>query len=244
MQIPNYVLAYKASLAALITNQGREKAMETIVGGQYREIGILESSALLTLGLGRDDLLVDVGCGSGRLAVALKDYLRGKFVGTDILADALDFAREKTGRTDWEFIETFEPVIPIADKQASMVCFFSVFTHLLDEDIFRFLTEAKRVTKPGGKIVFSYLDFDVASHWPVFESTLANTDPNRVLNKFISKSAISRWAKALSLEVERLYDGSEPWIGLTEEFTYSDGRLATGIVEFGQSVGVIRVPGT
>lgn len=242
MQIPNYVLAYKASLTALIASQGREKAMETIVGGQYREIGILESSALQTLGLGREDFVVDVGCGSGRLAFALRDYLKGKFVGTDILSEALDYAREKVGRTDWEFIETFDPVIPIADKQSSMVCFFSVFTHLLDEDIFRFLGEAKRVTRSGGKILFSYLDFDVASHWPVFESTLADRNPNRVLNKFISKPAIIRWAKALSLEVEKLYDGSEPWIKLTEDFKYSDGRLATGIVEFGQSVGILRVP--
>jgi ubiquinone/menaquinone biosynthesis C-methylase UbiE len=242
MQIPNYVAAYKASLVALIAAQGREKAMETIVGGQYREIGILESSALLTLGLERDGLLVDVGCGRGRLAFALREYLKGKFVGTDILGEALDYAREKVGRVDWDFLETFEPVIPIEEKQASMVCFFSVFTHLLDEDIFLFLTEAKRVTKSGGKIVFSYLDFEVASHWPVFESTVANRDPNRVLNKFISKPAIIRWAKALSLEIEKLYDGNESWISLTEEFKYSDGRVATGIVEFGQSVGVLRVP--
>ncbi len=71
---------------------------------------------------------------------------------------------------------------------------------------------------------------------------MADTNPRRVLNKFISKPAIARWANALSLEIEMLYDGSEPWIKLTEDFKYSDGRLATGTVEFGQSVGVLRVP--
>jgi ubiquinone/menaquinone biosynthesis C-methylase UbiE len=216
--------------------------MELVVGGQFHEIGILESSALLTLGLRSEDCLVDVGCGSGRLAVALRHFLKGKYVGTDILDEALIYAREKAGRPDWDFIETFQPVIPIPERQADMVCFFSVFTHLLDEDIFRFLAEAKRVMKSGGRIVFSYLDFEVASHWTVFENTLADTNPRRVLNKFISKPAITRWAKALSLEIETLYDGSEPWIKLTEDFKYSDGRLASGTVEFGQSVGVVRVP--
>jgi ubiquinone/menaquinone biosynthesis C-methylase UbiE len=242
MQIPDYVASYKASLASYIATYGREKAMELIVGGQFNEIGILESSALLTLGLRSDDCLVDVGCGSGRLAFALRRFLTGKFIGTDILDEALNYAREKVGRPDWDFLETFEPVIPIPDQKANMVSFFSVFTHLLDEDIFRFLAEAKRVTKSGGKIVFSFLDFEVPSHWTVFENTLADKNPKRVLNKFIGKAAIIRWAKALSLDIERLYDGSEAWIELTEEFKYSDGRLAAGIVEFGQSVGVIRVP--
>lgn len=242
MQIPDYVARYRASLASYVATHGREKAMELVVGGQYKEIGILESSALLTLGLRPDDCLVDVGCGSGRLAVALVSFLKGKYIGTDILDEALSYARDRVGRTDWDFLETFESIIPVPDKRADMVCFFSVFTHLLDEDIFRFLDEAKRVTRPGGKIVFSYLDFDVASHWSIFENTLADSNPTRILNKFMSKSAIERWAKALSLEIVKLYDGQEKWIILTEEFKYIDGRIASGVVEFGQSVGVLQVP--
>jgi len=242
MQLPDYMAAYKASLASYLTTYGREKAMEMVVGGQYEEIGILESSALLTLGLQPDHYLVDVGCGSGRLPFVLRGFLKGKYVGTDILGEALDYARERVAREDWDFIQTIEPTIPVPDKKADLVSFFSVFTHLLDEDIYRFLAEAKRVTRPGGKIVFSYLDYAVPSHWTVFENTLADTNPNRVLNKFISRPAIERWAKALSLDIERLYDGDERWISLTKSFQYSDGRIASGIVEFGQSVGVIRVP--
>ena len=240
MQVPDYVASYRAHLARLIASQGRDSAMASVVGGQYDQIGILESSALITLGLQRQHTLIDVGCGSGRLPFRLKDYLTGRFVGTDILDEALDYAREKCGRPDWQFIANYLPSIPSEDSVADFVTFFSVFTHLLDEDIFRFLKEAKRVAKPGGKIVFSFLDFECDSHWPVFEATLSEQSPQRVINKFISKSAIRRWTRELRLNEEAIFDGPQRWITLTEPFTYIDGRPAEGVVEFGQSVAVLK----
>jgi len=240
MHTSDYTGRYEKLLASLVEAHGREGAMEWIVGGQYSQIGILESSALITLGLKPGHTLVDVGCGSGRLPFALRNYLTGRFIGTDILGEALEFAREKCGRPDWEFIRNSEPTIPAADSSADFISFFSVFTHLLDEDIFRFLMEARRVLKPGGKIVFSLLDFECESHWTVFEATLADRNPDRVINKFISKGAIRRWSRALGLEVETIWDGQEKWIELTERFEYSDGRHAEGVVEFGQSVAVFR----
>lgn len=241
MQIPDYIASYRASLTSYIAAHGREKAMELIVGGQYEEIGILEASALLTLGLKPESFLVDVGCGSGRLAYALAGLHSGRYVGTDILGEALAYAKEKVGRSDWEFIETMEIAIPVESASADMVCFFSVFSHLLDEDTYRFLIEAKRALKKGGLIIFSYLDFDVPSHWTVFESTLANKDPKRVLNKFMSKSGIKKFTEMLGLEVLAIYDGYIPWINLIKDFKYTDGRIASGVVEFGQSVCVLRL---
>lgn len=240
MAPPDYVRTYEQLLDELIAAHGREEAMSLIVGGQYREMGILESSALLTHGLRPEHNVIDVGCGSGRLAVALRPYLTGKFLGTDVLERALDYARERCARPDWEFARTIEPVIPAPAASADYVCFFSVFTHLLDEDIYRFLAEAKRVLRPGGTIMFSYLDFEVVSHWTIFELTVADRNPRRVLNKFISKPAIKTWCAHLGLAVEALHDGYEPWIKLTEPFRYPDGREAAGTVEFGQSVAIVR----
>jgi ubiquinone/menaquinone biosynthesis C-methylase UbiE len=240
MQVPDYVRSYRELLAQFIQTYGREGAMEWIVGGQYAQIGILESSALRTLGLQPEHTLIDVGCGSGRLPNALKHYLAGKFIGTDILEEALAFAKEKCGRADWQFIAGHEPVVPADDAVADYVSFFSVFTHLLDEDIYRFLGEAKRVLKPGGMVVFSFLDFECETHWPVFESTIADRNPSRVLNKFISKGAIRRWCRQLGMQEHAIYEGNARWIQLTEPFTYADGRRAEGIVEFGQSIAVLK----
>jgi SAM-dependent methyltransferase len=150
------------------------------------------------------------------------------------------YASERCGRPDWRFIPHFLPSIPVENAIADFVTFFSVFTHLLDEDIYRFLSDARRVLVPRGKVVFSFLDFECDTHWPIFEATVGDQSPERVINKFISKGAIHRWARALELEVIAIHDGPEAWIELTEPFTYIDGRRAEGIVEFGQSVAVLQ----
>lgn len=75
MQVPDYIKSYEAHLDALIAAHGREEAMSLVVGGQYHGIGILESSALLSHGLRPEHNVIDVGCGSGRLAVALRPFL-------------------------------------------------------------------------------------------------------------------------------------------------------------------------
>lgn len=110
---------------------------------------------------------------------------------------------------------------------------------LLDEDIYRYIEEAKRLLKPGGKLVFSYLDFTVATHGTMFELTLTGRSPAPVLNKFISKDAIHAWAHRFGLRVEQLHDGPTKWSDLIEPITTIDGRQVSGRSYFGPSVEVV-----
>jgi SAM-dependent methyltransferase len=157
------------------------------------------------------------------------------------LEDALAYARKNCRRPDWDFIANDRSTIPVADDSADFVTFFSVFTHLLDEDAYRFLKEAKRVLKRDGRVVFSFLDFDCDSHWPNFLKMVAEENPNRVLNKFITRSTVARWARGVGLRIEAIYDGADKWIPLSEPIPSEDGTVLEGSVSFGQSVAVLSV---
>jgi ubiquinone/menaquinone biosynthesis C-methylase UbiE len=55
---------------------------------------------LVYAGLQPDHSLVDIGCGSGRLAVQLADWLRGPYLGTDVVQSLLDQAAQTCSRPD------------------------------------------------------------------------------------------------------------------------------------------------
>jgi predicted SAM-dependent methyltransferase len=132
-------------------------------------------------------------------------------------------------------------VIPEKNTVADMICFFSVFTHLLHEETYTYLLEAKRVLKPGGVIVFSFLDFSVAGHWNIFDANLKDMGINsHPLNMFISKDAIRAWAERLGLQVEAIEDGDKPFVPLSQPVVFESGKVMENLGTIGQSVCVLR----
>jgi hypothetical protein len=80
----------------------------------------------------------------------------------------------------------------------------------LQSETFIYMEEAVRILKPGGKIVFSFLEFAEPKHWAIFELTRnAARDANGDhLNMFMERSAIDIWATRLGLDVERYLEPS------------------------------------
>lgn len=203
--------AYERLVSKLRSQSDEEEAMSLAVGGHFEYIGNIECSLLQHFGLQRDSYLIDVGCGSGRLAKPMASYLSGHYSGYDVVADLVDYARKSSGRSDWRFGVVDHIAIPEPDSCADMVCFFSVLTHLLHEQSYWYLEEAIRVLKPGGTLVFSFLDFAESVHWPIFIGTLQEFKDlvDVPMNVFISKEAIRIWALHLGLEIEAFVGASE-----------------------------------
>ncbi|HVF42376.1 MAG TPA: class I SAM-dependent methyltransferase [Pyrinomonadaceae bacterium] len=218
-----------------------DRAMQQAVGGEFEAVGLLELETLKYFGLREDDYVVDVGCGSGRLALPLSQYLKGRYLGIDIVPDLVDYARRTVGRDDWRFEVAEGFTIPERDGEADVVCFFSVLTHLLHEQSYVYLREARRVLKPGGIIVFSFLDFAVAGHWQVFETNIKDLNVNsHALNMFISKDAIGVWAGHLGLRVEAVKDADERFVPLSKPLVFESGAVMEKSGTIGQSVCVLR----
>jgi 2-polyprenyl-3-methyl-5-hydroxy-6-metoxy-1,4-benzoquinol methylase len=209
---PYFVRDYNRLVHALIAKEPNyERAMAEAVGGAYIETGRRERRILESLGLRGTDYVIDIGAGSGRLATAMKDMPSLQYLGTDVVPELLDFARNKCGREDWAFKLVKAIEIPERDGVADFVVFFSVFTHLKEKESFRYLQEAKRVLKRNGIIVVSYLNPEVAIHasivkkwWVQLRRRLRGKD---VLNKLLSKEVLNSWSKELDLSIEFLESG-------------------------------------
>jgi 2-polyprenyl-3-methyl-5-hydroxy-6-metoxy-1,4-benzoquinol methylase len=235
--------SYASRVAQLKTELPYDDAMRAAVGCDFEANGVVERELLIQCGLRPEHFLVDVGCGSGRLAVPLASWLTGRYLGIDIVPELVEYAARHVNRPDWRFEPAAGFTIPAADGEADMVCFFSVLTHLLHEQSYLYLTESRRVLKRGGRIVFTFIEFATPHHWNLFEDSIRHVDDARQpLNVFISRDAIRLWAQHLGLEVELIRESVEPHIPIPHPVRYDDGRTAEGMVALGQSIAVLRVP--
>jgi ubiquinone/menaquinone biosynthesis C-methylase UbiE len=177
-----------------------ENAMERAVGGNYVGVGAIQA------GLVREHLsgsyVIDVGCGSGRTAFALRDQPIS-YHGTDVVPELLAHARTMAERPDWRFTLVDDLAIPDADGIADLVVMFSLITHLTEREAERAVGEAARVLKPGGKIIVSFLDKTLKIHRKAAGgavSQMVNRLRRRsVMNVVIDRAQIAAWAADLQL---------------------------------------------
>lgn len=162
---PRFVREYRRVVRSLLARHDRDTAMAEAVGGGPIEAMADRHLALLRAeGLRDSDSVVDVGCGSGRTAYALRDMPQLRYLGTDVVPELLRYAEEKAARPDWSFELVDGLRIPAADNSADLILFFSVVTHLKPVECRLYLADAVRVARPGGKIIVSYLDRDNELH--------------------------------------------------------------------------------
>lgn len=136
-------------------------------GAEFRDF-------LIQNGLQPGHKVLDVGCGLGRLAVALTGYLDadGAYEGFDIMPTAIRWCRHITAahpnfrfrlvdlQSDRYHRSGAAPasrfVFPYPDDSFDFVVLASVFTHLLPADIKNYLAEIARVLRPGGRCSISW----------------------------------------------------------------------------------------
>lgn len=234
--------SYRAHVESLEKKLNTDKALSQAVGGEFVAIGKLEYSLLRNLGLKSGHAVIDIGCGSGRLACQLAPFRDISYIGCDVVPRLLEYAKTLCDRPDWQFHSTNGTSIPCASGSAHFACFFSVFTHLTHEDTYRYIMEAHRVLVPGGLLVMSFLEFRVPSHWVQFKASVFNLRPDNHLNQFLSRDAIDAWAHHAGFEVVSIHDGDSNYISLESDVVFDDGRVISGAGSLGQSLAVLRKP--
>ena len=157
---PYFVRDYRALAADMLATKTRDEAMGLIVGGgDYETMGAIQAGMLTNIGFGAGHSLVDVGCGSGRLARRLTATYGDKidYLGIDVVPEMLAYAKEHACPR-YRFVLTERCAIAADDASADFVIAMSVFTHLRKNDVAQYLREIGRVLRPGGKLLFSFLE--------------------------------------------------------------------------------------
>lgn len=99
-------------------------------------------------------VVVDVGCGTGTLTIAVAERLAdARVVGVDGDPKILDLAQGKDGSGRIEWVEGLADELPFADGVVDAVVTSLVFHHLPLGIKRAALAEARRVLRPGGRLV-------------------------------------------------------------------------------------------
>ena len=213
-----------------------------LIGGEFEAFGIIESEILFYYGLRSGQTLVDVGCGAGRLTKALASRFDGMYVGTEVVPALLRAARD-FARPNWKFELVRGWTIPMPDTSADAICFYSVFTHLPHEISYLYLEEARRVLRPQGIVVFTFLEYREPSHWNVFENSVEGARRHargQTMNVFVTRSAIDAWSQKLDFQIVDIRDGSDAFVPLENPVTLDDGTVMEKFGCLGQSIVVLR----
>jgi len=150
--------------------------MEHIGGGDYIAVGQLFSPLFIKLGnLKPNHNVLEVGCGVGRMAVPLINYLKeGHYEGFDLHADAIKWCKEniesKYPNFHFNHIDLYHEVynkngkvqasnfkFPYKAESFDFIILTSVFTHMKPLDVKNYLSEISRVLKKGGRCFITFL---------------------------------------------------------------------------------------
>ena len=115
----HFVEDYEKHVARLVRDHPIDEAMSLAVGGAYDIVGRIEAEALVKNGLRDGMRLADIGCGSGRTAVALARRLHIDYDGYDIVQALLDYARSKTP-ANYKFHMNRAVKLPGPDEHSTM----------------------------------------------------------------------------------------------------------------------------
>lgn len=179
-------------------------------------------------GLAEGMSIYDLGCGSGRTAMALqRSGWQGRYKGADIVKPLVDYLKSKC--PDYEAIVHRDLTIAAPDTSLDMVFHWSVFTHLYPEECYLYMQDSYRALKPGGRLVFSFLELEDVKHHGVFRNRVGafrKRGWSNTLDVFLHRDWIRFWATDIGFE----------------SVSFTNGTDGTHFPEFWQALVAMRKP--
>jgi SAM-dependent methyltransferase len=150
--------------AARMPNPGDDLIARVVGGPDHtwfywtgrESVGEIERTlAIAGRSLASFETILDFGCGCGRMLLWMEELAQTRALyGTDIDAEAIAWCREHIPYAKFS-VNGGDPPLPFADGAFDLIFNHSVFTHIDEQRQDEWLTELRRVTRPGGLLVLS-----------------------------------------------------------------------------------------
>jgi SAM-dependent methyltransferase len=157
--------------------QSRSDAMKAVAGyddaGEWARSGraTAEDVAAET-GLTAADTVLEIGCGAGRVGEHLAPRC-GKWIGADVSRNMLAHAQAALAAApNVAFVPLSGDGLPASlDASIDVVYCTTVFMHLEEWDRYRYIQDAFRALKPGGRLYVDSFSLLSPDGWALFEQT-------------------------------------------------------------------------
>jgi SAM-dependent methyltransferase len=156
----------------IFTGSGNFKEIGKMIVGYCQELG----------GLQPHHHVLDIGCGIGRVAIPLTDFLdpeKGRYEGFDAMERGIKWCKQAIEKRYPHFHFQYIPlkndlyradgadaatfVFPYQNAAFDLVILNSVFTHMVPAEVSNYLREIERVLRPGGACYATFFVLDEES---------------------------------------------------------------------------------
>ena len=214
-------------------------------------------------GLTPESSVLEVGFGEGRVARVVADFTAplGKFTGIEPIKELADWhiqhIESVAPHTTFLHADVFngayspeqtlaptEYTFPFDDDQFDIVYLLSVFTHMLPADIAHYLSEIRRVLKPGGVVLSSWFVVDKPMHEfdPRPEFLFVQAPGHNGMTWRRDDYALQEWGTGYSPElIEDTY--KDAGLTLTDFWIQGKWRRIPSVGLTGQDIIIGRCPG-
>jgi ubiquinone/menaquinone biosynthesis C-methylase UbiE len=229
--------------------------------GDFADVGRRYVDHVVELaGLGKDDDVLDIGCGSGRMAIPLLDFLGpdGSYRGFDIVPEWIRWCTDNVGARNPRFQFTVADIrnrkynpsgaveasayrFPYDSDSFAVAFATSVFTHLMPADVENYIAETARVLEPGGRLLATFFLFGDRSRAGLRAGSAAIDFGHRLDGCYVTDPALPELAVAYDEEdVRKLH--REHGLELVEPIHYGSWSGLAGARDY-QDIVVARRPG-
>ena len=232
------------------------------VGGNFEEVGNEFIQYFIQIGdLKSNETVLDIGCGIGRMAVPLMNYLSddGAYYGFDLFNEGITWCKNNisTIRNNFHFEHVdiynqfYNPEgkedasqykFPYEDESFDFIFLTSVFTHLLPKELEHYVSEITRVLKKDGRCFITFFLINPESSYYLNTGLSALNFYHQIDNCYVLNKDIPNFAVAYPEEDIRVLlnkYGLEilnpphygSWCSRTEHTSYQDIILTQKISE-------------